>query len=138
MTQDIRLDFADVKAVYLQVGSDPSTGGAIDFSASVDLGDPAPVGLVLELIVTGLTSADGLAFLEFAWSADDSDFSDNSNLDTVMSIDCVASGDAKKVTSIEVKAQFFKARLQNETGGTIDVTTSNTNLKIYPISYDQA
>ncbi len=136
MAQDIGYDFAAGPAITL-MSSDLTDTNASTLTAAVDLGSPTPVGVGYELIITGLTSADGFAFLELAWSHDNSDFSDLSNLERVATIDCVASADAKKVGAFEVKARYVKFRIQNETGGSIDGTSSNTAVILTDAFYNQ-
>ena len=137
MAQDVGYDFAAGPTVTL-LSADLSDTVTSALTATVDFGDPTPLGFGYELIVTGQGSADEFAFLEVVWSHDNSDFSDeNVNFETVTSINCAASADRKKIGSSEIKARYAKFQLNNQTGGTIDGTSSNTALVLFDIFLNQ-
>lgn len=137
MAQDIGYDFATGPTVTL-ISSDVSDGAASALTSSVDFGSPTPIAFGFELILTTLTGATGICSLEIAWSQDDTDFSDTSNLELVVPVDCTASTDVKVCGSYPISARYAKFRLNNDSGGSIDGTASNTALVMWDIFVDQA
>lgn len=136
MPQDTGKDFAAGPTVTL-LSADLTDTNASALTATVDLGTPTPVAIGYQLIVTGLTGAVDLAFLEGAWSHDNSNFSDLSNLGVLAFIVCAASADAKKSELFEVQGRYVKFRIDNQSGGTIDGTASNTALVLTDMFYNQ-
>lgn len=137
MAQDIMYDFSAGPSVTL-LSSDLTDGSQSAFTTAVDFGNPAPLGFGFELILTTLTGATSYCHLEIAWSHDNTDFSDTDNLELVTSVLCTASADKKRVGSYPIKARYAKFRLNNQSGGTIDGTASNTALVLTDIAIDQA
>ncbi len=137
MTQDIGYDFAAGPTVTL-LSSDLTDGSKSAWSSSVDFGDPTAVGFGWELILTTLTSAIAFCALEIAWSHDNSDFGDDDNAMQITSVLCTASADKKKVGSSAIQARYAKFRLNNNSGGSIDGTSSNTALILFDLFFDQA
>lgn len=137
MAQDTGYDFATGPTVTL-LAADLVNGAQSAWTTAVDFGSPAPLGFGFELIVTGLASCIDDAALEIAWSHDNSDFSDDDNGDVVTVINCLASADAKKVGAYAIKARYAKFRLDNQAGGSIDGTSSNTALILSDIFADHA
>lgn len=137
MAQDILYDFSAGPSVTL-MSADVTTGNASALTAAVDFGNPSPIGFGFELILTCLTGTTGTATLQIAWSHDNTDFSGLINLDDVTVIQCAASSDVKRVGAMAIKARYAKFRVQNDSGGTIDGTASNTALTLTDIAIDQA
>lgn len=137
MAQDNGQDFASGPSVTL-LSADVSDGNTSTFTSAVDFGNPAPWGFGFELILTCAASADDWCSLEVAWSHDNSTFSDGDNAETVVSVDCTASSDVESVGAYPVRARYAKFRLNNESGGTIDGTASNTALVLTDIYGDLA
>lgn len=135
MAQDTGLDFAAAPAVTL-LGSNVADGAASALTTSVDLGTPAPLEVGYEIKLDCQASADDYAFLQVAWSHDDTDFSDTSNVETVASIDCTASTVAVKCGSFATRGRYLKFRLLNESGGAIN--SASTALVLFDIFGDQA
>ena len=136
MAQDINYDFATGPTVTL-LSSDLTDGSQSAFTSTVDFGTPTPVGFGYELILTTLASSTGKCALQVAWSHDNSDFSDADNAQNVAFVQCTASTDKKKVGSSAIMARYAKFRLDNQSGGSIDGTASNTALILTDISIDQ-
>lgn len=137
MAQDIMYDFSAGPSVTL-LTSDLTDGSQSALTAAVDFGNPAPIGFGFKLILTTLTGTTSYCHLEIAWSNDNTDFSDTDNLELVTSVLCTASTDKKRVGSYPIKARYAKFRLNNQSGGTIDGTASNTALVLTDIAIDQA
>ena len=137
MAQDVGYDFATGPSVTL-LSSDLADASQSAWTGSVDFGAPAPLGFGFEIILTTLTGATGPCALQVAWSHDDSDFSDDDNGEIVDIVQCTASTDKKKVGAHPIKAQYAKFRLDNQSGGSIDGTASNTALVLHDIFADQA
>lgn len=136
MPQDTGYDFAAGPTVTL-LSADLLDGNQSPWTAAVDFGAPTPLGFGYEIILAGLVSADGDCALEVAWSHDNSDFSDNDNGQIIDIVDCTASADAKKVGASVIKARYAKFRLDNQAGGSIDGTASNTALVLWDIFANQ-
>lgn len=137
MAQDIGHDFATGPTVTL-LSSDLADGSKSAWTSVVDFGTPTPLGFGFELILTTLASAVDYCSLEVAWSHDNSDFSDDDNPQHVVSVLCTASADKKKVGASGVMARYAKFRLNNQSGGSIDGTSSNTALILTDIFGDVA
>lgn len=137
MAQDTGQDFASGPSVTL-LSSDVSDGAASAFTATVDFGTPSPWGFGYEVILTCGTGANGICNLEIAWSHDNSTFTDGDNAETVAAIQCSASSDVEKVGAYPIKARYAKFRLNNDAGGSIDGTASNTDLTLWDIFGDLA
>lgn len=137
MSQDILQDFAAGPSVTL-MSADVTDGNSSALTSSVDFGATAPVEFGYELILTTQASATSFAFLEVAWSHDNTDFSDTDNLEVITAVKCTASTDKKKVGKYPVMARYAQFRIRNESGGTIDGTSSNTALVLTDIAIDQA
>ena len=136
MAQDLGYDFAVGPTVTL-LSADLATGSQSALTATVDFGNPGPLMFGWELILTTLASATGYCFLEVAWSHDNTDFSDTDNMETVTGVKCTASTDKKKIGSFPVRARYAKFRLNNQSGGSIDGTASNTALVLTDIFGNQ-
>jgi hypothetical protein len=134
MAQDIGYDFAAGPTVTL-LSSNLTDASSSALTSAVDFGDPTPVAFGYELKLDGQASADGFAFLEAAWSHDNTDFSDTSNVEIVATVDCTASTVAVKVGASEIKGQYAKFRLRNESGGTIN--SASTALVLFDIFLNQ-
>ena len=137
MAQDVGYDFAAGPTVTL-LSADLVDGSQSALTAAVDFGAPTPVAVGFELILTTLTSAVDYCHLEVSWSHDNADFSDTDNVQLVTSVLCTASTDKKIVGSIGVQARYAKFRLNNDSGGSIDGTASNTALILTDVFFDQA
>jgi len=137
MAQDLGLDFAAGPTVTL-LSSDLTDGSQSAFTATVDFGNPAPIAFGHELILTTLTGTTGPVTLQVAWSHDNSDFSDANNVQNVVTATMAASTDNEAVGSSAVMAQYAKFRLDNQSGGTVDGTSSNTALILTDIFGDQS
>ncbi len=138
MAQDIGYDFAAGPTITILSADVTDTNvGAI--TAAVDFGDPTPVAFGWELILTMGASSVDFVYLEISWAHANvaAQFADLLNLENVASVLCTASVDVEAVGAMEIKAQFAKFRLRNESGGTIDGTASNTALKLFDIFYNQ-
>jgi hypothetical protein len=137
MAQDLGHDFAAGPTVTL-LSSDLTDGSQSAWTSAVDFGAPTPVGFGFELILTAMTGSAGAVGLEVAWSHDNSDFSDDDNGQLVTTVTTTASTDKKKVGASAVMARYAKFRLDNQSGGSIDGTSSNTALLLHDIFGDQA
>lgn len=135
MAQDSGQDFASGPAVTL-LSADLTDGNQSAWTLAVDFGNPAPWGFGYELTLTCGTSASDKCGLQVAWSHDNVKFSDGDNAELVAAVDCAASSDVEKVGSYPVRARYAKFRLDNEAGGTIDGTSSNTALVLTDIFGD--
>jgi len=138
MAQDIGLDLATGGPSVTMPTADVTDGAVSTLIGSVDFGTPTPLEIAYEWIQTALASATGPAYLQVMWSHDDSDFSDTSNYETVAVITCTASGDAKLCGSFPARARYAKFQIQNESGGTLDFTTSNSAISLWDLFGDQA
>lgn len=119
MAQDIGLDSAAGPTVTL-LGSNLTTGSQSALTSSVDFGTPSPLEMGFEIKLDSQASSAAFAHIQVAWSHDDTDFSDTSNLETFASIDCTASTVGVKVGSFAIKARYAKFRIDNQSGGTIN------------------
>lgn len=137
MAQDAMYDFSAGPTVTL-LSADVSDGAASALTGAVDFGTPTPFGFGFELILTTGTGCTDTVSLEIAWSHDNSDFSDTDNLETVTVMKCTASTDKKKCGAYPVKARYAKFRIDNQSGGTIDGTASNSALILTDLAMDQA
>ena len=138
MAQDIGYDFAAGPTVTL-LASDLTDGNSSALTSAVDFGvAPTPLGFGFELILTTLTSSVGPCSLEIVWSHDNSDFSDTDNTEVVTVVTTTASTDKKKVGNYPIRARYAKFRLANESGGSIDGTSSNTAVILTDIALDVA
>ncbi len=138
MAQDAGYDFATGPTVTL-LTDDLTNGNPSTLTAAVDFGAaPTPIMFGWELILTTLASCTNMVYLQIAWSHDNTDFSDTDNLELVTAVKCTASTDKKKVGAYPVLGRYAKFRLDNQSGGTIDGTSSNTALVLTDISVDFA
>lgn len=136
MAQDIGLDTATGGPAVTLLGSNLSDATRSALTAAVDFGAPQPLECGYEIKLDCQTSSDGFAYLEVAWSHDNADFSDTSNLETVAVIDCTASTVAVKVGSFPIRARYAKFALNNQSGGTIN--SESTALVLTDLFGDQA
>ncbi len=138
MVQDTGLDFAAGPTAPTLLSSDLADGSKSAWTASVNFGAPTPLGFGWELVLTTLTGCVNFCGLEVAWSHDNSTFSDDDNPQQITSVKCTASTDKQKVSSSAVMAQYAKFRLNNNSGGSIDGTSSNTAFVFTDIFYNHA
>lgn len=136
MAQDILLDFAAGPTAPDILSANLATSNASALTTSVDWGATAPAEFGFEIKLSTAASADAYCYLEVAWSHDDTDFSDTSNLDTVFAVKCTASSTVIAVGSYPVKARYCKFRLDNQSGGTVNDT--GTALVLTDIAINQA
>lgn len=138
MPQDIGLDIETGGPSVTVPTSDLTDGSTSALFGTVDFGTPTPLEIAFEWIQSALASATGPAFLQIMWSHDDSDFSDVNNYETVAVITCTASGDAKLSGSFPTRARYAKFQIENQSGGTLDFTASNSALALWDLFGDQA
>ena len=90
---------------------------------AVDLGDPGPFSLAAEAKLTGGASSTELVELYALWSADNTDFSDQSdnarNGELVAVVDMNGSTETKKVFQIQVRARYLILRAKNASGAAL-------------------
>jgi len=136
MAQDVGLDFAAGPTVTL-ISADVTDTNVSALTSSVDFGSPGPVAFGFHVILTVGASGVDFCYVEVAWSQDDTTFADLENLEIIASVDCQASVDVEAVGVVPLKGRYAKFRLRNESGGTIDGTASNTELKLFDVFYNQ-
>lgn len=136
MAQDVGYDFAAGPTVTL-LSADLVDGAQSALTSAVDFGTPTPIAFGFELILTTLASAVDYCHLEIVWSHDNTDFGDTDNVQLVTSVKCTASTDKKIVGSAGVQARYAKFRLNNDSGGSIDGTASNTALVLTDVFFNQ-
>lgn len=130
MAQDLGLDFTDGPTVTTLLGSDLGHGDRSAVSTVINLGNPAPFGLSFDWKQVCASGAVNLAFLEIVWSIDGTNFSEvTKNFDTITSMDCLASVTVNKIGAFQVKAQYFKFQILNESGGVLTASGSTVTLK---------
>jgi hypothetical protein len=134
MAQDIGYDFAAGPTVTL-LSSNLVDGSSSALTAAVDLGNPTPVGLGMEIKLDAQASADDFADIEVFWSHDNTDFSNGANPDIAYSFNCTASTVGIAITTIPVKARYLKFRITNNSGGTIN--SASTALILTDVFYNQ-
>lgn len=107
--------------------------------AGIDLGAaPQPLRIAYNWQQTTLTSAVGPAFLYVHWSLEDTDYSDIDNGELIGVMDCAASTDVELIGDFPVKGRYFKLSIVNESGGTLDFTSSNSAIALKENFGDQA
>ncbi len=134
--QDIGLDLATGGPAVTLLASNLSTGSVSALTSAVDFGTPTPLECGYEIKLDAQVSAGNYAYLQVAWSHDNTDFSDTSNLETVAVIDCTASTVGVKAGTFPVRARYAKFALSNQSGGTIN--SAGTALILTDVFGDQA
>lgn len=143
MAQDIGLDLetdaGDITmptADVTDTNTTPIFGGVA--AAGIDLGTPTPLFVNYEWIQTTLASCVDFIYLQAMWSKDDTDYGDADNAETVAVMQCTASTDKKKIGMFPTRGRYIKFQIENQSGGTLDFTASNSDLTISAGFGDQA
>lgn len=138
MAQDLGQDIATSGPSVTMPTSDVTDGSNTGLFGTVDFGTPTPLEAAFLWIQTTLTSADGPAFLHVHWSHDNSTFSDINNGEPVAVMYCAASTDVELGGSFPCRARYAKFSIHNESGGSLDFTTSNSAISLWDNFGDQA
>lgn len=137
MAQDIGLDLATGGPTVTMPTVDVTDGNTSTLIGSLDFGTPTPLEIGFEWIQTTLASAVDFAYLQVLWSHDDSTFSDVNNFETVGVMQSTASTDVPLVGTFPCRARFAKFQIENQTGGTLDFTASNSAIVLTDLFGDQ-
>lgn len=90
---------------------------------AVDLGDPSPLGLVLEIKLTGTVSSTGPVELYALWSQDGIDFSDEAsaakNGELIGVVDMNGTTETKRILQMPVRARHLRIRARNVSGAAL-------------------
>lgn len=138
MAQDIGQDIATSGPSVTMPTSDVTDGSNTGLFGSVDFGTPTPIEIAYEWIQTTLTSADGPIFLYVHWSHDNSTFSDIDNGELIAVMDSTASTDVEDCGSFPCRARYAQFSIHNESGGSLDFTSSNSAITLWDNFFDQA
>lgn len=143
MAQDIQLDFATAGPNVVMPTADVTDGNASPVfggaaAVGLDLGAITPFEVAFEWIQTTLASCVDFCHLGAMWSHDNSDFGDSDNYEIVATIQCTASTDKKACGTFEVKGRYLKFIIINESGGSLDFTSSNSDITLWDVAGDQA
>ncbi len=142
MAQDLGLDHAaGPSGPSLLDAGDIVDGDVGDWSATVDWSAVSPIEFGWILILTTLTGCVDWAYLQVRWNSEDTNWGDYDaaeNQYNIGSIQCAASDDIKHSGSHRIRMRYAQYRIANESGGSIDVTSSNTAIAFTDIFGDQA
>lgn len=138
MAQDIGLDTATEGPAVTMPTSDVTTTNVSTLSAILDFGSPTPIEIGYDWIQTTLTSCIDFAYLRFFWSHDGTNTSDIDNPDVIATLQCTASADKRLVGTFSTRARYAKFDILNQSGGTLDFTSSNSDLTLYDVFGNQA
>lgn len=137
MAQDLGQDIATAGPAVTVPTADLTDGSTSAATAAVDFGTPTPNRIAYEWIQTTLASSAGPVFLKAAWSHDNTDFSDADNYEIIATMITTASTDKKKVGDFPCRARYAKFVWENQSGGSLDFTTSNSALNLWDNFGDQ-
>lgn len=133
MAQDVGMDWATSGPSVTLLGSNLSDATLSSATSAVDFGTPTPLAAGFELKLDCQASSDAIAKLIIVWSHDNTDFgvwgSGQLNGDIVAVVDCVASTVVVHVGEFPIKSRYAKFYLQNDSGGTIN--SSSTALVLW-------
>lgn len=138
MAQDIGLDLETGGPAVTMPTADVTDTNTSTLIGALDFGTPTPLEIGFEWIQTTLASCVDFAFLQVMWSHDDSTFSDVNNFETVAVMKCTASTDVELVGSFPCRARHAKFQIENQSGGTLDFTASNSAIVLTDLFGDQA
>lgn len=117
--------------------SDLTTGSTAD-SNTQDLGAGVlPLWIEAEVTLTMGASASNFVFMGVTWSSDNFTF-DPDVADVVKAFQTTASSDNSFRMRFPVRNRYFQFRFDNQSGGSIDFTTSNTQIQYFEESGDVA
>ena len=138
MAQDIRQDFGTDTAVTIAL--DGLANGSAATSTAIDLGNPGPFALSLEVTLNGTSASNtDTADIYAQWSNDNADFSDSGNDLLVGAVVLNGTTGVIKVLSVPVFARYVKIRVENNSGDALSSGSPSENfLRYVPISVDQA
>ena len=138
MAQDIRQDFGTDSAVTIAL--DGLANGSSATSNAIDLGNPGPFALSLEVTLNGTSASNTERADVYAqWSNDNADFSDSGNDLLVGTVVLNGTTGVIKVLSVPVFARHVKIRVENNSGDALSSGSPSENFVRYvPISVDQA
>ena len=135
MAEDIRQNFGTDTAVTISLNS--LADGSDVTATAVDLGNPGPFALTLEIKLDG-ASASNTALVEVyaQWSNENTDFSDSGNDLLVGVVRMNGTTAVIKVFTLPVHARHVRFRAANESGAAL--AASGNTLRYVPVSVDQA
>lgn len=137
MAADLQQNFATVAELAVSGFDALATDAAIS-AASVDLGNPAPFALSLQVAASASTGATANGFVEIfgKWSINDADFAPDLN-DRLIAVMLVSSNTQEKlVTPAPVEGQYLSLRIKNRTGGAL--STGGNSARFSEVAVDQA
>ena len=129
----IRQDFGADTAVTITLTS--LANGASATSSAIDVGDPGPFALALEVLLTGLAGGTGICEIYVQFSNDNSDFSDDNNDLLVGIVNMDQASQVKKVFSVPIHARYVQIRVFNNSSAAL--AASGHGVRYVPISVDQ-
>lgn len=137
MAQDYGYDSATSgTSISAFLGSNTSDGSTAGPSTTADFGNPTALKCAYECILNARAGASAYAYLKVAWSHDNTDFSDASNLETIGVIDCTSLTSSVGVGVFMVRARYAKFYLENQSGGTIN--NAGSTLALWDVFSDLA
>ena len=135
MAEDIRQNFGADTAVTITLASLADGSSAV--SSAIDLGNPGPFSLTLEVQLDGSGAGNtGNVDLYAQWSNDNTDFSDSGNDHWFDMVTMNGTTAVIKVLTLPVLARYLKIRVENNSGAALN-STGNA-IRTVPVSVDQA
>lgn len=135
MAADIQQNYGTDTAVTISL--DNLANGSSVVSSAIDLGNPGPFSLTLEMLLNGAgAGATGMAEIYAQWSNDNSDFSDAGNDLLVGVVRLNGTTAVKKVMAMPVHARYLQLRAFNNSGAAL--SASANAIRYVPVTVDQA
>lgn len=135
MAEDIRQNFGADTAVTISLDSLADAASVV--ATALDLGNPGPFALSLEIKLDGASASNtGLAEIYAQWSNENTDFSDSDNDLLIGAVRMNGTTAVIKVFIAPVHARYVKFRVANESGAAL--AASGNSLRYVPVSVDQA
>ena len=138
MAEDIRQHFGTDTPVTIAL--DGLANGSSATSNAIDLGQPGPFALSLDVTLNGASASNtDQADIYAQWSNDNADFSDSGNDLLVGVVVLNGTTGVIKVLSVPVFARYLRIRVENNSGDALSSGSPSENvLRYVPISVDQA
>jgi hypothetical protein len=134
MAEDIRQNFGTDTAIAISLNSLADAASVV--ATALDLGNPGPFALTLEVTLDGSAAGNtGLVEIYAQWSNENTDFSDSGNDLLVGVVQMNGTTAVIKVFSVPVQARYVKFRAANRSGAALAAT--GNMMRYVPVSVDQ-